>query len=96
MKWKIIHYVCSDTTSFDTVKFIIDKYIELNLNINCSNSEGWQPIHFICRNSSFETIKYIVDKYALHKYVKNWHFSNCCSNKHFECIINNNFSEKGK
>jgi len=42
------------------------------------------------------TVKYIVDKYALHKYVKNWHFSNCCSNKHFECIINNNFSEKGK
>jgi len=43
-----------------------------------------------------KTIKYIVNKYALHKYVKKWNFSNCCSNKHYECIINNNFNEKGQ
>jgi len=41
------------------------------------------------------TVKYIVDKYALSKYVKNWKFSNCCANKHFECIINPSFKEEG-
>jgi len=42
------------------------------------------------------TVKYIVDKYALHKYIKNWKFSNCCANKHFECIINPEFKENGE
>jgi len=41
------------------------------------------------------TVKYIVDKYALHKYVKPWKFSNCCANKHFECIIQPDFKEPG-
>lgn len=42
------------------------------------------------------TVKYIVQKYALQKYIKPWRFSNCCSNKHYECIIDPNFKEKGK
>lgn len=41
------------------------------------------------------TVKYIVDKYALQQYVKSWKFSNCCANKHFECIIDPNFKEDG-
>jgi len=43
-----------------------------------------------------KTVKYIVDKYALKKYVKPWRFSNCCANKHYECIINPEFKEKGE
>lgn len=42
------------------------------------------------------TVKFIVDKYALQQYVKPWKFSNCCANKHFECIIDPNFKEEGE
>ena len=40
------------------IKYIIDK----GVNLECSNNNGWRPIHFICRNSTPEMIKYIIDK----------------------------------
>jgi hypothetical protein len=40
------------------IKHIIDSFD----NLECSNNEGWRPIHFICNNSTPEMIKYIVNK----------------------------------
>ena len=40
------------------IKYIIDKGVDLE----CTNREGYKPIHYICQYSTPKMIKYIIDK----------------------------------
>jgi len=45
------------------IKYIIDIYIEKELNLECETNNKYKPIHFICDHSTPEMIKYIIDIY---------------------------------
>jgi ankyrin repeat protein len=41
---------------------LLKKLIDITIDLEYSNNNGWRPIHFICRYSNPEMIKYIIDK----------------------------------
>jgi ankyrin repeat protein len=62
----MIHFVCKYSND-DVTKYIINFYIDNNLNLQCTKNTGWAPIHYIFRYSTSEISHIIIDYYEKNK-----------------------------
>jgi hypothetical protein len=60
---KLIHFICR-YSSPEMIKYILNIYVEKNLDLECETNLKSKPIHFICQHSTPEMIKYILDIYV--------------------------------
>jgi hypothetical protein len=67
---ELIHIICSLSKSIELIKRVINLYITFGYNIDCSNTSGWTPLHFICsnKNSNEELFNFVIDLYINNGY----------------------------
>lgn len=59
----LIQFVCKYGCK-EAVLYILDIYVEKNLNLEHKTKNGWLPIHLLCRHGTPRTIKRIIDIYV--------------------------------
>lgn len=71
-KWKLIHYVCKHNSN-NMIKYMVDKNVCLNNEVEDETNNKWHPLHHIFKHSTYSIIKHIIKKYP-HDNIKKHHF----------------------
>jgi len=56
--YKLIHYMVENNSNFDTIKYLIDKGVDLE----STSHNNVRPIHIACYSSNIDVINYLVEK----------------------------------
>lgn len=63
----LIHYVCARGCE-QTIMYILNIYVEKNLNLRIENGYGYTPLHILCSRDFPKIIHYVLDIYV----ERNW------------------------